>query len=475
MSDLRIRRAPHIRAEIRVPGDKSISHRAVLIAALSNGVCVLRGFLPGEDCQSTVGAMRALGVKIEQPEPDTLIVHGCYRKLQPPKGDIQCGNSGTTMRLLAGLLAGQPFDSRLVGDASLSRRPMGRVIDPLTQMGANIVAEGPKKSAPLRISGQPLHGIDYKLPVASAQVKSAVLLAGLFASGRTSVIEPVPSRDHTERLLNYYLCPVTREELPPAAAPKARGKANKGGGDDDDAPRPVRVSLEGGKMPESRDFTIPGDLSGAAFWLAAAAAQPGARLLVEGLGLNDTRTGFLNVLLRMGAKLREVVEDIEQIERSGSVEVEGARLHGVVVEGREIPNVIDELPIIAVLGALASDQTTIRDAAELRVKETDRIAALCANLRAMGALVEERPDGLTVMGGHPLQGTHLPSFGDHRIAMAFAIAGLFAEGETVIEGAECIEISYPGFAETLQKILAASTSGPAPTVVVSDARAMLPE
>ncbi|MBV9127116.1 MAG: 3-phosphoshikimate 1-carboxyvinyltransferase [Verrucomicrobia bacterium] len=474
MSDLRIRRAPHIRAEIRVPGDKSISHRAVLIAALSNGVCVLRGFLPGEDCQSTVGAMRALGVKIEQPEPDTLIVHGCYRKLQPPKGDIQCGNSGTTMRLLAGLLAGQPFDSRLVGDASLSRRPMGRVIDPLTQMGANIVAEGPKKSAPLRISGQPLHGIDYKLPIASAQVKSAVLLAGLFASGRTSVIEPVPSRDHTERLLNYYLCPVTREELPPAAAPKARGKANKGGGDDD-APRPVRVSLEGGQMPESRDFTIPGDLSGAAFWLAAAAAQPGARLLVEGLGLNDTRTGFLNVLLRMGAKLREVVEDIEQIERSGSVEVEGARLHGVVVEGREIPNVIDELPIIAVLGALASDQTTIRDAAELRVKETDRIAALCANLRAMGALVEERPDGLTVMGGHPLQGTHLPSFGDHRIAMAFAIAGLFAEGETVIEGAECIEISYPGFAETLQKILAASTSGPAPTVVVSDARAMLPE
>lgn len=457
MSELRTRRAPLIRAEIRVPGDKSISHRAVLLASLSNGVCVLRGFLPGNDCQSTVTAMRALGVKIEQPEPTTLIVHGTYRKLRAPKADIDCGNSGTTMRLLSGLLAGQGFNSRLVGDASLSARPMARVIEPLSQMGAKIKAVGPKGSAPLVIEGKPLRAVDYRLPVASAQVKGAVLLAGLFAAGRTRVTEPVPSRDHTERLMDFFLVPVTREELDP--------EANGHG--------PQRLSVEGGGMPESRDFTIPGDLSGAAFWLAAAAAQPGARLLVEGLGLNDTRTGILNVLLRMGAHLREVIEDMDQVERSGSVEIEGARLVGTTVEGREIPNVIDELPIIAVLGALAQGTTTIRDAGELRVKETDRLAAMANNLRAMGAEVEEFPDGLTITGGHPLRGALLPSYGDHRIAMAFAIAGLFAEGETIIEDSHCIEISYPGFADTLKEILDASTKGQPPTPVISDARALL--
>lgn len=457
MSELRTRRAPLIRAEIRVPGDKSISHRAVLLASLSNGISVLRGFLPGNDCQSTVSAMRALGVKIEQPEPTTLIVHGCYRKLRAPKTDIDCGNSGTTMRLLAGILAGQKFNSRLVGDHSLTRRPMSRIIEPLTQMGAKITAEGEKSGAPLAIEGGPLRGIDYRLPVASAQVKGAVLLAGMFAEGRTSVTEPVPSRDHSERLLEFFQNPVSREELDPES----------------DGHGPVRWSIQGGVMPESRDFTIPGDLSGAAFWLAAAAAQPGARLLVEGLGLNDTRTGILNVLLRMGARMREVVEDMDQIERSGSVEIEGGRLVATVVEGREIPNVIDELPIIAVLGALADGTTFIRDAGELRVKETDRIAALATNLRAMGAPVEELPDGLAITGGYPLQGARLSSFGDHRIAMAFAIAGLFAEGETTIDEAHCIEISYPGFADTLKQILETSAKGAPPTPVISDARALL--
>ncbi len=458
MSDLRTRRAPLLRAEIRVPGDKSISHRAVLFASLSNGVCVLRGFLPGNDCQSTVSAMRSLGVKIEQPEPTTLIVHGCYRKLRAPKGDIDCGNSGTTMRLLAGLLAGQPFGSRLVGDHSLSGRPMGRIIEPLSRMGARITPEGPKGCAPLRIEGNPgLRGVEYALPVASAQVKGAVLLAGLFAAGKTAIIEPVPSRDHTERLMDFFLLPLRREELAP--------------GSDGHGPR--RLTVAGGATPESRDFTIPGDLSGAAFWLAAAAAQPGARLLVEGLGLNDTRTGILNVLLRMGAHLREVVEDMEQVERSGSVEIEGAHLVGTTVAGREIPNVIDELPIVAVLGALAEGTTNIRDAGELRVKETDRLAALANNLRLMGAEVEEVPDGLTIHGGRPLRGARLSSYGDHRIAMAFAIAGLFADGETVVEDAHCIEISYPGFADTLRQILEASTKGAPPTPVISDARALL--
>lgn len=461
MSELRTSRAPLLRAEIRVPGDKSISHRAVLFASLSNGVCVLRGFLPGNDCQSTVSAMRSLGVKIEQPEPTTLIVHGCYRKLRAPKGDIDCGNSGTTMRLLAGLLSGQPFNSRLVGDHSLSGRPMGRVIEPLSRMGARITAEGPKGGAPLRIEGNPaLRGIAYALPVASAQVKGAVLLAGLFAEGQTSVIEPVSSRDHTERLLDFFIVPVTREELDPEA-------------DNGSTVGPRRLTVSGGVMPESRDFTVPGDISGAAFWLAAAAAQPGARLLIEGLGLNDTRTGILNVLLRMGAHLREVVEDMEQVERSGSVEIEGGHLVGTTIAGREIPNVIDELPVIAVLGALAEGTTTIRDAAELRVKETDRLAALATNLRLMGAEVEEVPDGLTIHGGRPLRGARLSSYGDHRIAMAFAIAGLFADGETVVEDAHCIEISYPGFADTLRQILEASTKGAPATPVISDARALL--
>ncbi len=457
-SELRVKRAPLIRAEIQVPGDKSISHRAVILAGLSNGVCVLQDFSPGADCQCTLEAMRALGVPIDQSEvePSTLIVHGQYRKLTAPTQDIECGNSGTTMRLLAGLLAGQPFRSRLVGDASLSRRPMNRIIKPLAQMGARITAEGPNGCAPLVIEGAPLHGIDYHSPMASAQVKSAVLLAGLFASGASSVIEPVQSRDHTERLLQYFLIKLKEED-------PDRGEAS-----------PNRIALDGGQMPESRNFTVPGDISSAAFWLAAAAAQPGSRLLVKSVGINDTRSGILSVLLRMGAHVHEIVEDTEQVEPSGVIEVDGARLRGTVIEGREVPNVIDEIPIIAVLGALASGQTVIRDAAELRVKETDRLNALAINLKAMGVEVEEYSDGLIITGGRPLQGARLSSFGDHRIAMAFAIAGLFAEGETVIEDCECIDTSYPGFAETLDHIVATSTSGLPPTHVLSDARQFLP-
>ena len=462
-SEIRVRRAPLIQAEIRVPGDKSISHRAVMFAALSNGVCVVQGFCPGEDCHRSVEAMRALGVQIDQPdaEPTTLIVHGRYRQLSPAKGDIYCGNSGTTMRLLAGLLAGQPFRSRLTGAPSLSRRPMRRIMEPLTQMGARLSAEGENGCAPLVIEGGPLQPIDYTLPMASAQVKSAVLLAGLYAEGETSVTEPGQSRDHTERMLRYFLVGVDGPDEEGPGRDGAGGEAN-------------RVSIKGGQMPESRNFKVPGDISSAAFWLAAAAAQPGARLLVKDVGLNDTRTGVLSVLLRMGAHVHEVVEDIEQIEPTGLVEVQGARLHGTVIEGREIPNVIDEIPILAVLGALASGQTVIRNAAELRVKETDRIAALATNLKAMGASVEEYADGMVIHGGRPLHGARLHSYGDHRIAMAFAVAGMFAEGETVIEDCECIETSYPGFSETLEQIVTASTSGAAPTPVLSDARQFLP-
>ena len=455
-SELRVKRAPLIEAEITVPGDKSISHRAVMFASLSNGVCVLNDFSPGADCQSSVEAMRTLGVQIDQPEdqPTTLIVHGRYRQLSAPPRAIDCGNSGTTMRLLAGLLAGQPFRSRLVGDASLSGRPMKRIMTPLEAMGARITAEGENDGAPLVIQGGPLRAMDYVLPMASAQVKSAVLLAGLYATGETSVTEPGQSRDHTERMLRYFLVDVQEKEDGAEGEPK-------------------RLVIKGGQMPESRNFTVPGDISSAAFWLAAAAAQPGARLLVKKIGLNGTRTGILSVLLRMGAHVHEVVEDTEQVEPTGTVEVQGARLHGTSIEGREIPNVIDEIPILAVLGALASGQTVIRNAAELRVKETDRLRAITTNLKAMGAKVDEYADGLVITGGYPLRGARLASFGDHRIAMAFAVAGLFAEGETVIEDCDCIETSYPGFAEALEQIITASTTGAPTTPVISDARQFL--
>lgn len=426
--EFRVRRAPRIEAEITVPGDKSMSHRAVIIAALSNGVCVLRGFLPSEDCMQTVGALRALGIRIEQPEPEMLIVHGKRRLLTPPPGDIECGNSATTMRLLAGLLAGQPFDSRLVGAASLSKRPMERVMTPLRQMGANIVAEGPNGGPPLRITGSNLRGIEYNSPIASAQVKSAVLLAGLFAKGKTTVNEPSVSRNHTELMLNYFLVRTVKEE--------------DGG-----------VSIFGDQVPESRDFTIPGDISSAAFWLVAAAAQPGGHLLVRDSGLNDTRTTMLGVLIRMGAQVREAIEDVDQIEPRGTVEITGASLKGTVIQGKEIPQVIDELPILAVAGALASGTTTIRHAEELRVKETDRIAAIAHNLRAMGAQVLELNDGLEIHGRGSLRGARVASFGDHRIAMAFAVAGLFADGDTIVQDAQCVHESYPGFAKALDEIM----------------------
>ena len=426
MVDLRIKRAPRIEAEITVSGDKSISHRAVIIASLANGPCVLRGFSGSADCMNTVAAMRSLGITIEQPEPEVLIVHGRKRKLSAPKSDINCGNSGTTMRLLAGLLAGQPFKSRLVGDGSLSMRPMARIIEPLRLMGAKIEAEGDKITAPLRIEGAPLHGIKYALPVASAQLKSAILFAGLFAKGKTTVQEPIATRNHTELMLSYFLVRTQKDE--------------------------EGVSVWGNHVPESRDFSIPGDISSAAFWLVAAAAQPGGHLLVREVGLNDTRTGLLGVLVRMGAQVREAIEDVDQVEPRGILEVTGARLKATVIQGKEIPQLIDELPILAVAGALAQGTSIIRHAQELRVKESDRIAAIAHNLRAMGVQVVELTDGLEIHGRAALHGARLSSFGDHRIAMAFAVAGMFAEGETVIQDVDCVATSYPGFEKMLNEL-----------------------
>src|SRR4051812_29419654 len=447
--ELRVKRAPRIDTEITVPGDKSISHRAAIIAALSNGVCNLRGFLPSDDCMHTVNALRMLGIQIDQPEPDVLVVHGKKRVLTPPASEIDCGNSGTTMRLMAGLLAGQTFESRLIGDASLSRRPMDRVIVPLRKMGADIVAEGPEQTPPLRIHGGSLKGIRFSSPIASAQVKSAVLLAGLFAKGKTTVDEPSASRNHTELIFNYFLVrTATREKS---------------------------VSVFGDQIPESRDYDIPGDLSSAAYWLVAAAAQPSGHLLVRHVGLNDTRTAMLGVLVRMGAQVREAIEDIDQIEHRGIIEVTGAPLKGTVIQGKEVPQLIDELPVLAVAGALANGTTIIRHAQELRVKETDRIAAIAHNLRIMGAQVIEMNDGLEIHGPAPLRGARVSSFGDHRIAMAFAVAGLFADGETIIQDTDCITSSYPGFESALEDFVSPRRSRTSTPVIGSLSSARLEE
>jgi 3-phosphoshikimate 1-carboxyvinyltransferase len=448
MSELLVFRAPRVEAEIRVPGDKSMSHRAVLLSAISNGPCVIHGFLPSQDCQCTVNAMREFGIAIDQPAETTLVVHGQRGNLQPPKEAIDCGNSGTLMRLLSGLAAAQPFQTKLIGDASLSSRPMRRVIEPLSQMGASIRATEPKSTAPLVIRGGQLQPIRYELPVASAQVKSAILFASLKTSGKTIVIEPSATRDHTERMMSYFLVRSQREKV-------GRGFA---------------ISMYGGQIPESRDFSVPGDISSAAFWMVAAAAQEDSNLLIRDVGLNQTRTGILSVLLRMGASVREVIEDCDQVEPRGEVQIQGGRLRGTIIGGDELSNVIDEIPILAVAGALAQGKTVIRDAKELRVKETDRLAAIASNLTAMGVEVVELEDGLEIYGGTPLLGARVKSYGDHRIAMAFAIAGMFADRETVIEDTECIATSYPGFEDQLQRFLMPDESSP--TLVINPAEAL---
>lgn len=448
MAEFKVKKCRPIVSELSVPGDKSISHRAVIIAALSNGPCVIDGFLPSEDCVATLEAMRALGVQVDVLKetegfgPTSIRVHGRRGKFRAPEGPIDCGNSGTSMRLLAGILSAQPFPSRLIGDESLSGRPMNRIIEPLTAMGADIEAEGKDGRPPLSIrASDSRKNIQYVLPVASAQVKSALLLAGLFVKGRTTVTEPAPTRDHTEKILEYFLVKTASED-----------------GD---------ISIWGNQVPESRDFVVPGDISSAAFWITAAAAKPGSLLTIKNVGLNKSRTGILRVLIRMGAMISEFIDEPVRGEPFGSVEIKGGRLTGTMIGGEEIPNVIDELPILAVAGALAEGTMVIRDAAELRVKETDRIAAVAENLRLMGVEVQEFHDGMEIRGGGPLHGAKLSSHGDHRIAMAFAIAGLFADGETVIRDVDCVKTSYPGFGDDLKKIVSGKGASESYTPVIS--------
>lgn len=397
----------------------------------------MKGFLPSEDCLCTLRAMEQLGVEVEEVRsgphgPLDLKITGTSMSLSAPQGDLDCGNSGTGMRLLAGVLAAQNFEARLIGDDSLQSRPMGRVTVPLKEMGARFASEGEKPGcAPLRISGGNLQAISYQLPVASAQVKSSILLAGLFAEGKTTVTQPATTRDHTERMFADFGIECTVD-----------GNV---------------ISVVGGQRPRATALQVPGDFSSAAFWLVAGAAQQGSQLRINQVGLNPTRTALLEVLLRMGAKITEESAGEQGGEPIGTLLVEGQGLRGTTILEEEVPNLIDEVPILAIAGALAEGKTIIRNAEELRVKETDRISAVVEGLRRIGVEVEEFPDGMEIQGGASLKGAEIESYGDHRIAMAFAIAGLFiSEGQMVIPNSECIATSYPGFEEALQTL---STGG----------------
>lgn len=434
MRSFSVHRSTPLLGTLEVPGDKSISHRAAILAGLATGTSTVSGFLPSDDCLCTLAAMQAMGAGVDIPEgqdtkrPTSLRITGTGAHLVAPTQPIDCGNSGTAMRLLAGVLAAQSFDTTMVGDASLSSRPMGRIIKPLTQMGARLAGQGEKSTAPLHITGGRLNPIRYVMPVASAQVKSAILLAGLFAQGETCVVQPETTRDHTERLFAHFGidCHVNGLE----------------------------ISVLGPQFPQARDLRVPGDISSAAFWCVAAATIPDSDITIEGVGLNPTRTGILAVLERMGASVEREILGGSDGEPWGRVRIRAARLQGTHIGGGEIPNVIDEIPVLAVAAALAQGVTEIRDAGELRVKESDRIREVVSRLRAMGADVEELPDGMRITGGRPLHAATIASHGDHRIAMAFAIAGLSAEGETLLQDTACIDTSYPGFESTLKNFLA---------------------
>ncbi len=405
-----------------MPGDKSISHRAALLGGIASGITLVEGFLRADDCLSTLRCLRALGVRIDD-DANRLVIHGAG--LRESTAVLDVGNSGTTIRLLAGILAGQPFHSVLTGDASIRRRPMDRVVEPLRRMGARISGEDGGRLAPLSIDGGGLRGISYVAPVASAQVKSAILLAGLFGEGETVVQEPSLSRDHTERMLGGFGVTVAREGL----AARVRGPA----------------TLRGTAL------RVPGDLSSAAYFLVAAALVPGSEVTVEGVGLNPTRTGVLDILRMMAApvEVRDVHDDGG--EPAGTVTVRAGRLRGAVIGGDLIPRAIDELPVVAVAACLAEGETVIRDAAELRVKESDRIAALARELGRLGAAITPRPDGMVISGGRRFKSGRASSGGDHRIAMALAVAALCAEGPVTIDDPECIQTSFPEFEALLRQ------------------------
>ena len=426
-----VEKARGLGGRIKVPGDKSISHRALLLGAIAEGTTRIRNFLPAADCLATLVCVRGLGIEVERLSETELIVQGRgLHGLREPRDVLDCAGSGTTMRLLAGILAGQPFYSVLMGNEQLRRRPMARIVEPLRQMGATVLGRDNGRLPPLTILGGNLHGIEYRLPVASAQVKSAILLAGLYADGPTVIHEPGPARDHTERML-----------------------AAMGANIQYPISNITGITLRGDTELSSLDIVIPGDISSAAYFIAAACLVPGSEVVVVGVGVNPTRTGFLDALREMGADI--VVENQREVsgEPVADVVVQAGDLRGIEVRGDRVPRMIDEFPILAVVASQAEGTTMVGDAAELRVKETDRIANIAVELRKLGARIEERPDGFIVEGPTSLRGTVVDSHGDHRLAMSLAIAGLVAEGKTTVEGAECIADSFPGFEKTLRALM----------------------
>ena len=422
-----IHTAKPLKGELSVPGDKSISHRAVMFGSLASGTTEITHFLKGADCLSTIGCFRQMGVEIEE-QKDRILVRGRgLHGLSAPSSVLDCGNSGTTTRLISGILAGQSFSSQLTGDASIRKRPMGRIIRPLRQMGASIESLSGNDCAPLRIEGRPLHAISYDSPVASAQVKSCVLLAGLYADGPTSVTEPALSRNHTELMLSSLGADLTRRGTTATINPE-----------------PVLTGTS---------IHVPGDISSAAFFLAAGLMVPGSEILLKNVGINPTRDGILRVIRAMGGSLEILNRTNSGGEEAADLLVRSSSLHGTVLAGELIPTLIDEIPVIAVLAAFAEGTTIIRNAEELKVKESNRLDIMVDGLSRMGADIDGTDDGMIIRGGKSLHGAVIDSHLDHRIAMSFAVAALAADGETEILDADCVNISYPEFYRDLKMLL----------------------
>ncbi|HJC47761.1 MAG TPA: 3-phosphoshikimate 1-carboxyvinyltransferase [Candidatus Lachnoclostridium pullistercoris] len=416
-----------LRGCLNVPGDKSISHRSVMFGALAKGTTEISNFLKGADCLSTISCFRSMGVDIQETDQTILVRGKGLHGLRRPDHVLDCGNSGTTTRLISGILAGQDFDVTLTGDESIQKRPMKRIIEPLSLMGAHILSVRGNDCAPLSISGSHLHGISYSTPVASAQVKSAILLAGLYADGETRVTEPARSRNHTELMLASFGADVKTEGTTAIIRPA--------------------------KELFSQSIQVPGDISSAAFFMAAALLVPGSEVLLKNVGINPTRDGVLRVFRQMGGEIETVSQTSRAGEPAADLLVRSSRLHGTEIGGDIIPTLIDELPVIAAAACFADGVTVIRDAAELKVKESNRIQAMAENLTAMGADVTETEDGMIIRGGKPLHGAVIDSRNDHRIAMTFAVAALASQGEVSIPQWDCVNISYPAFLDDLRSLM----------------------
>lgn len=424
---LRVIPAKRIEGICTVPGDKSISHRAALLGAIAEGTTEIKNFLEGADCLSTICCLKALGVQINVKNGVAFVQGKGIKALKEPEDVLDAGNSGTTIRMMLGLLAGQDFFAVITGDSSLRQRPMERVIKPLEKMGAHIIGRAGGTKAPLAIKGNPLLApVMYELPVASAQVKSAILLAGLYAEGTTTVTQPAPSRDHTERMLKSFGASIEIDRL--------------------------AVRLQGGGNLKGQKILIPGDISAAAFLMVGATIIPDSDILIKDVGINPTRTGIIDVLELMGANITVTDERVWNGEPVANIRVQYSRLKGVEIKGDMIPRIVDEIPVLAVAASLAEGVTEISDAAELRIKESDRLRAIANELKKMGAEIEEKPDGLRIEGVKTLRGAVMDSYDDHRIAMALTIAGLAANGESIINGIECVNISFPNFQELLLKL-----------------------